>query len=70
MTSAGADEMNEAHDHDHQTPGSTEEPAVDAGTGKLELHCSQCGAMIHGSHEFCQVCAIEASGGEVPADAE
>ena len=54
------------HDHDHQTPGSTEEPGVDAGSGKLEQHCSQCGALIHGSHEFCQVCAIESSGGEAP----
>ncbi len=50
--------------HDHQTPGSTEEPGVDAATGKLERHCSQCGAVIEGSDEFCQVCAIEASGGE------
>ncbi len=54
------------HDHDHQTPGSTEEPGVDAGTGKLEPHCSQCGSVIGSSDEFCQVCAIEYSGGEAP----
>ena len=53
------------HEHDHQTPGSTEEPGVDAGSGKLEQHCSQCGSLIEGSDDFCQVCAIEYSGGEV-----
>ena len=52
------------HEHDHQTPGSTEEPGVDAGSGKLEQHCSQCGSLISGGDEFCQVCAIEYSGGE------
>lgn len=57
-------------EHDHQTPGSDLEPAVDAGTGRLEVHCSQCGAVIEGSHEFCQVCALEASGGELPPEAE
>ena len=41
---------------------------MDAGSGQLEEHCSQCGALIEGSHEFCQVCAIESSGGEVPED--
>jgi predicted amidophosphoribosyltransferase len=56
--------------HDHQTPGSTLEPGVDAGHGTLERHCSQCGAVIEGSHEFCQVCALEASGGELPAEGE
>jgi len=56
------------HEHDHQTPGSTEEPGVDAGTGRLEHHCSQCGALIEGSHEFCQACALEASGGEAPPE--
>jgi hypothetical protein len=55
--------MHESHEHDHQTPGSTEEPAVDAGSGRLEHHCSQCGSAIEGSHEFCQVCAVEAGGG-------
>ena len=45
-----------------------EEPGVDAGSGQLERHCSQCGALIEGSHEFCQTCAIQASGGEVPDD--
>jgi ATP-dependent Lon protease len=65
----GASNMHDQdHEHDHQTPGSTEEPGVDAGSGTLERHCSQCGALIEGSHEFCQVCAIEASGGELPED--
>jgi hypothetical protein len=57
-------------DHDHQTPGTSLEPGVDAGSGTLERHCSQCGAVIEGSHEFCQVCALEASGGELPPDAD
>lgn len=56
--------MNE-HDHDDQTPVSGKKPAVDAGSGKLEHHCSRCGAAIEGSDEFCQVCAVETSGGEV-----
>jgi hypothetical protein len=58
------------HDHDHQTPGSPLEPAVDAQTGKLEPHCSRCGIDISGGDEFCQVCALEASGGELPPDME
>jgi predicted amidophosphoribosyltransferase len=62
--------MHESHEHDHQTPGSTEEPAVDAGSGKLEHHCSQCGSAIEGSDEFCQVCAVEASGGHAPEESE
>ncbi len=41
---------------------------MDAQSGHLEQHCSQCGALIEGSDEFCQVCAIESSGGELPAD--
>ena len=52
--------------HDHQTHGSELEPAVDAGGGRLEQHCSQCGVGIEGSGEFCCVCAIETSGGEAP----
>jgi hypothetical protein len=60
--------MNE--EHDHQTPGSSLEPAVDAGDGRLEQHCSQCGVSIEGSHEFCQSCAIEASGGDAPPTAD
>jgi hypothetical protein len=63
--------MNDGHDthgHDHQTPGSTEEPGVDAGSGTLEKHCSQCGALIAGSDHFCRVCAIEYSGGEAPEE--
>jgi hypothetical protein len=58
------------HEHDHQTPGSTKEPGVDAGSGTLEKHCSQCGGLIEGSDEFCRVCAIEYSGGEVTDDEE
>ena len=52
------------HEHVHQTPGSKEEPGVDARTGKLEAHCSQCGTLIEGSDEFCQICALEVSGGD------
>jgi ATP-dependent Lon protease len=65
----GARDMHDHdHEHDHQTPGSVEEPGVDAGSGRLEQHCSQCGSQIESSDEFCQVCAIEFSGGEVPDD--
>ena len=39
-------------------------PAVDAASGQLEKHCSQCGALIEGSDDFCQACALEVSGGE------
>jgi len=53
-------------EHNHQTPGSDLEPAVDADGGQLEKHCSQCGVGIEGSDEFCQVCAVEASGSDVP----
>ena len=53
-------------EHEHQTPGSILEPAVDVGSGRLEHHCSQCGVAIEGSQEFCQVCAIEAGGGDAP----
>ncbi len=49
----------EHEEHVHQAPGSDEEPGVDARTGQLEKHCSQCGALIEGSDEFCQVCALE-----------
>jgi len=56
--------------HDHQTPGSSLEPGVDAGHGMLERHCSQCGALIEGSAEYCQVCALEASGGQSPPEVE
>ena len=55
-----------SEEHNHQTPGSNLEPAVDAGGGRLEAHCSQGGVGIESSDEFCQVCAIEASGDEVP----
>jgi hypothetical protein len=35
----GAQKMSE--EHNHQTPGSDLEPAVDARGGQLEQHCSQ-----------------------------
>lgn len=54
--------------HNHQMPGSTTEPGVDAGSGKLERHCSQCGSLMEGSEEFCQVCALEISGGDAPPE--
>ena len=41
---------------------------MDAGSGKLEKHCSQCGALLASSDHFCQVCAIEYSGGEAPEE--
>jgi hypothetical protein len=44
-----------------------EAPTVDAASGQLEQHCSACGALIQGSDEFCQACAMEVSGGEPPA---
>ncbi len=52
--------------HVHQTPASPLEPAVDAASGELEPHCSRCGAGVSAGEEFCQICAIEASGGELP----
>jgi RNA polymerase subunit RPABC4/transcription elongation factor Spt4 len=67
-TTSRGDTVHDDHEHDHQTPGSDLEPAVDARSGQLERHCSQCGALIEGSHEFCQVCALEASGGELPPE--
>ncbi len=56
------------HDHDHQTPASPLEPAVDAATGRLERHCSSCGIDISTGDELCQICAVEASGGELPPE--
>lgn len=58
------------HGHEHQTPHSPLEPAVDAETGKLELSCSRCGADVAPGEEFCQICALEMSGGEVPSTDE
>lgn len=55
-------------DHGHETPDAGRKPAVNVGSGKLEHHCSQCGAVIEGSDEYCQLCAIETSGGEKSAD--
>ena len=50
--------------HEH---AASDSPTVDAASGQLEKHCSACGALIEGSHEFCQACALEVSGGEPPA---
>ena len=52
----------EPHEHTAST-----QPGVDAGSGKLVHHCAQCGTLIEGSTEYCQVCALEVSGGEAPA---
>jgi hypothetical protein len=42
---------------------------IDEETGTLELHCSQCGALLDPSSHFCGVCSAEVSGGhEVPPD--
>jgi hypothetical protein len=63
---AMVDDTRDKHDpeeHVHQIPGSTDEPGVDARTGQMEKHCSQCGALIEGSDDFCQICALEVSGG-------
>ena len=54
-----------AKPHVHEAPAAA--PAVDGASGQLEKHCSQCGALIGGSEEFCQTCALEVSGGEVTA---
>ncbi len=42
-------------------------PAVDASSGRLEKQCAQCGALIEGSDEYCQACALEVSGGHTAA---
>jgi hypothetical protein len=56
------------HHHDHQTPHSPLEPAIDAETGRLEEHCSRCGADISSADELCHICAIEMAGGELPPE--
>jgi len=38
------------------------QPVVDD-HGRLEAHCTQCGATMDASSEFCSVCAAEVSGG-------
>ncbi len=43
-------------------PVHTHSPAVDE-QGHLEAHCTQCGATMDASSEFCSVCAAEVSGG-------
>lgn len=53
------------HQHDHQPTGSDGEPRVDEGSGRLERHCSQCGSLISAMDEYCGMCALEASGGEL-----
>jgi hypothetical protein len=50
--------------HEHSA---SEAPTVAADSGQLEKHCSACGAVIEGSDAFCQVCALEVSGGEPQA---
>ncbi|HEY5388775.1 MAG TPA: glycerophosphoryl diester phosphodiesterase membrane domain-containing protein [Thermoleophilia bacterium] len=52
--------------HEHAASGT---PTVDTASGQLEKHCSECGALIEGSAEFCQACALEVSGGEPPVAA-
>jgi outer membrane biosynthesis protein TonB len=47
-----------------EPPSASVPPVVDETSGKLAQHCSQCGAVIEGSDEFCQFCALEASAGE------
>ncbi|GEM_PF-915093 len=42
-------------------------PAVDSSSGGLEKHCAQCGALIEGSDDYCQACALEVSGGQTAA---
>jgi hypothetical protein len=58
-----------AEPHVHQERGAPATPSVDGASGRLEKHCSQCGALIGGSEEFCQACALEVSGGETDAAA-
>jgi hypothetical protein len=53
----------------HPAPIAADGPAVDGANGQLEKHCSQCGALIGGSEESCQACALEVSGGEPAAAA-
>ena len=66
----GTHDRDENQQHDHQTPHSPLEPAVDAETGRLEACCSSCGADIAAGDELCQLCAIEAAGGELPPEDE
>jgi len=40
---------------------------IDAQTGRLEMRCTQCGALVEGSAAFCQACGFEVSGGETAA---
>jgi len=55
-----------AASHEH---AASETPTVDTASGQLERHCTECGALIEGSDEFCQACALEVSGGEPSATA-
>jgi MFS family permease len=47
-----------------EPPTTSPGPAVDETSGQIERHCAQCGAVIEGSDEYCQSCALEVSGGE------
>ncbi len=46
-----------------EPPATSVPPSVDEESGTLEQHCSQCGAAINASDEFCRVCGVELSGG-------
>jgi predicted amidophosphoribosyltransferase len=46
--------------------GSPANPNVDH-QGHLELHCTQCGAALDASSQFCTVCSAEVSGGDAAA---
>jgi hypothetical protein len=48
-----------------QASGSPDTPNVDD-HGQLGMHCTQCGASLDPSSEFCTICAAEVSGGETP----
>ena len=54
--------------HVHRAPAEGAAPTVDGASGQLRQHCSQCGALIGSSEEFCQACALELSGGEPAVD--
>ena len=59
-----------AHDEPPAEPAAAVPPTVHPGAqptvddhGHLETHCTQCGATLDPSSEFCSVCAAEVSGG-------
>jgi hypothetical protein len=58
------------HDEPPAEPAAAVPPTVHPGAqpvvddhGLLEAHCTQCGATMDASSEFCSVCAAEVSGG-------